>query len=242
MAALCLIATMVTSHAASIFVGNHSFEDIDLDGNPNDLGGTGRDTVNETEFDAAISPWTQEDVTWNNTRVIDLSTTNPNLNIITGVNGDQYIVMPNHGGFTLSQTLATTLVADTDYQVTAAFASAFTSPTSSLGDLVEGTISLYADYGGANQVQIATITAGWDDLNNHHRAFQDYSATGSVAGGDAAIGSALTLVLSGFSDRDGSNNSGILADNIRLTAIPEPSSLALLGLVALVVMGRRSRS
>ncbi len=219
--ALGLVASVVASRGAPVAIGNHSFEDVVQT----------ESTINEGAFDTAVSPWTQEDATWNNTRVITLDTTNPNLKrgVITGVDGDQYVVMAGDGGFTLIQSLAATLVADADYEVTASFASAFTSPTSTVGNLVEGTVSLYADYGGANQVQVATVTAGWDDLNDHHTIFQDYSATGSVAGGDAAIGSALTVVLSGYSDRSifsgGSGNSGILADNIRLSELMETTKI-----------------
>ncbi len=117
--------------------------------------------------------------------------------------------------------------------------------TAGAGDTAFAQARLYADWGGVNETLVADSgVIGALTLAAHHEAWADYSDTGSIASG-AAIGSFLTIVLDGQSNRVGAaNNTGVGLDNIRLTGpapIPEPSSTALLGLGGLALILRRRR-
>jgi hypothetical protein len=170
---------------------------------------------------------------------------NPNANSSqkqTGLDGDQWVGITtgtrSTTAQTLQQTLAVTLQANTIYTLTAAF-SRFEKNASTGDNYMRA--QLFADFGGINESVIADTSeigvASMTTLNT----FQDFQGSGDSTGANAArVGDSLTILLSyGYSDAD----TKVSADNIRLdaSAIPEPSTTALLGLGGLALILRRRR-
>jgi hypothetical protein len=96
-----------------------------------------------------------------------------------------------------------------------------------------------------------TYTLTWDDFGNvgdtYNVNFGEANLTGQV-GGSGWTGRSLSFTattsgadtLSFFSPDGGNGNLGI--DHLNIEAVPEPTTLAALGLGAIVLIGRRRRS
>jgi hypothetical protein len=92
-----------------------------------------------------------------------------------------------------------------------------------------------ADQGAANQLANVTITVGTNPLSA--TSVTDYTVTYTVLPGAPEIGKPIGLW---FTAKTGSSGDwGI--DNIRLSAVPEPSSALMAGLVPLGMLARRRR-
>ncbi|MEM9347428.1 MAG: PEP-CTERM sorting domain-containing protein [Planctomycetota bacterium] len=136
---------------------------------------------------------------------------------------------------TLTQTLGVTVQADTMYTLTAAFSTFVRSATVST-DSTQA--QLIADLGGANETVLADtgVQSGAALLQN---VFSDFQGVGDSTGANAVlVGESLSIVISLLQN---DANLKVAADNIRLdaTLVPEPGSLALLGLGGLCLLHRR---
>lgn len=216
-------------HAAPLAITNASFDDFNVDA--------------ETDVDTTNLPgWTETDNSlvlkiWDNDERIAAGSNQAQTNV-DGPN-QQWIGLTTGATsstpLTLTQTLGVTVQADTVYTLTAAFStfvrSAATSTDSAQAQLI-------ADFGGANETVIADtgVQSGAALLLNE---FSDFQGVGDSTGANAGlVGEDLTIVISLLQNDKALK---VAADNIRLdaTVIPEPGSLALLGLGGLMIARRR---
>jgi hypothetical protein len=92
-----------------------------------------------------------------------------------------------------------------------------------------------ADQGAAIELAVATVTVGTNPLST--TSITDYSVSFTVPAGSPAVGKPIGLWLTA---RTGSSGDwGV--DNVRLTAVPEPSPALLAGLLPLGLLVRRRR-
>lgn len=157
------------------------------------------------------------------------------------VNTDSFDPAPP---ITISQTTSTVFEAGKDYTFKMDIGSSFVAP---LGALVGGSpveaVDLIIGYGGGTGETITAVATRTVLATELTLDFPTFSApltefevsTGLLGAGDAAIGQDLRVMI-----RLAAGNSGAFnLDNARLSSVPEPTSLALMGLGGLFCLRRR---
>ncbi len=214
-APLLLVAT--SAHAASVVVPNFSFE-------APSLGVNGAAVGNPTSW-TGVGTVGYVYNGWNGGAIN-----------VTGLDGNQLGWFNTDVGSGISQSLSSTFTIGESYQLTVAAVKAANAWSGSTAGN-ELTIQLY--YGAFNV--IASGSALVSGLNDSQGALTDITANlTAVTGSDAWAGQAIGIRI--ISTVDGPNNNDWAVDNVRLTAIPEPSSMALLLGASLAGLGFRRRS
>ncbi|QQL44910.1 PEP-CTERM sorting domain-containing protein [Sulfuriroseicoccus oceanibius] len=136
--------------------------------------------------------------------------------------GADFLTLQDTG--TVSQNLGVSYIAGNIYTLTLAI----TNRTGQ-ANTNSGIFALHDDNGELASFSVDTTAFTGDQVNNFNDYSFDYTATGAEVGN-------ITVVLSE------ENSSGRFhIDNVRLTAVPEPSSAALLGLggLAMILIRRK---
>jgi hypothetical protein len=145
---------------------------------------------------------------------------------------------PTYNLHTLSQVLTTAFAANTQYTLTLGVSDAGGAPPP--GDQLSLQLFYTTPAAPNTPVYLATtnVVQGTDSLSN--TALTDYSATTPLLGQsgiDPAVGNDIGIIFTTTGVGGGEFN----LDNVRLTATPEPGTLALLGLAAAPGLMRRRR-
>ncbi|MBK1881046.1 PEP-CTERM sorting domain-containing protein [Luteolibacter pohnpeiensis] len=205
------------SDATLVSIDNYSFEQPDL--------GAGGATL------AVPTGWNSTGVAevggvgngWNGGAV--------NISNLDGVQAGWFNVTVGNG---LYQVLPDTYTTGQSYELTVGIvkaSSAWTNWTS--GN--EVTIELY--YGDFNVIASASVLS--DSLNDSQGALTYFTASlSTVEAGDAWANQSIGIRLVSTVDNSGGANDWAV-DNVTLNAVPEPGSMALAGLSALLLIRRR---
>lgn len=212
-----LLSLVASAHAASVMVPNFSFE---LPA----LGINGAAVGNPTN--------------WNGTGTVGYVYNGWNGGAInvTGLDGNQLGWFNTDVGTSMSQLLTTTFTAGQSYELRVAAVKASNAWS---GSTAANAITIQLYYGAFNVIASGTALA--QDLNTSQGAMTDITANlTTVAGADAWAGQAIGIRI--ISTADGANNNDWAVDNVRLTAVPEPSSAVLVSCLGFLAIVRRRRA
>jgi hypothetical protein len=140
---------------------------------------------------------------------------------------------------TLSQVLSTSFAANTQYTLTVGVSDAGSPPPT--GDQMSIQLFYTTAANPGTPVILATknVVQGTDSLSG--TALTDFTATTLTLGQngvDPAVGNAIGIIFT----TTGAGNGEFNLDNVRVTATPEPGTLALVGLAAGAGLLRRRRA
>lgn len=160
---------------------------------------------------------------------------------LNNVDGNQLAYMFNNDGNSISQGLvnpgntnqATTFQAGQSYTLTVAAANATAAPGPTSKLFVD---LYYVDGNGKHNVAETVLDPSM--LSGTQVADFSTSPTGLLLAGDAAVGKQINVGM--FASGPGGGEFDV--DNVRVTAVPEPASLGLLGVGAASLFLRRRRA
>ena len=228
-AASLAFLTLLALPASAVTVLNHSFE-IDVAPTP-DGGFSGPAVTSWTDINSGGDPSTGR------------GTYNPSESELTGaggsgtgVGGDGSTVFTTYTGNALnayaglSQVLpGTTLTAGTVYTMTVAIADYLTNTPANWHLAISTSSMAFGSYLNDFSGLGSNLTDG---------QFKDFSVSYTATGAEGQIGEDLKITLWGQNDGTGTH---VAFDNVRFTAVPEPSA-ALLGGLGLLFLARRRRN
>lgn len=235
---VCLLALATTAHAqSSISIANHSFESPDASGSPF-LAIPFHDNWDETPEAPGYDPANYGGITWSEWTGVFLNPPSTEPTHITNMDGAQGGYIANIAGMGLSQTLSSTYQAGNSYRLTVGVHPGSRAPLT--GDQFSIGLS-YLDGGSLTPIASTPITFNGSNFPDGS-LFYDFDVDlAAVQAGDAWAGKQIGIE---FVALNGFNAGSWDLDNVRLTAVPEPSTITLLaaGLLGGGLFLRRKRS
>jgi len=144
-------------------------------------------------------------------------------NFMANCDGSQCAYVPLWSNGWIWQDLPNTFVAGDTYTLTVALGARSDEVVDSLSNVnIELRLFYRPSESPGSAPAVATTSVNWTSLSNS--AFTDFSATATVNPGDACVGKTMGILIQALPT---DYSSDISVDNVRLTVVPEPSSIAL---------------
>jgi len=146
-------------------------------------------------------------------------------NFMANCDGSQCAYVPLYTNGWIWQDLPNTFtfVAGDTYTLTVALGARSDEVVPGLSNVnIEARLFYRPFVGSGDAPVVATTSVNWTSLSNS--AFTDFSATATVNPGDACVGKTMGILIQALPT---DYSSDISVDNVRLTVVPEPSSIAL---------------